>query len=288
LPQSHLKNFHGRGILASLGLVVSHTITTPEASCEANGYWKRFRGIIISSCCQRRLQKLSFSTCVGDSIWDYEFDESPNIHDGLQDIEQFSFNVTSPIFGDSKAFLRSMIKNMPILKSLQLHFRTLELGQEFNNHRYLKRMFISEPRRKFLRALSLRLVVTEPKNMQALPKRYSTTLRSLELNQAVFGYSDESPEQPSGCEKAPWILLFDFLNQSMKLDHVQLEGDFTSQNTEAWTTRGKEENVVSPPYPSGCLIDQIERFITQNGPCPFTPRVPEVETYMAHQEEFQH
>jgi hypothetical protein len=54
----------------------------------------------------------------------------------------------------------------------------------------------------------------------------------------------------------------------------------TTDTNEAWSTMGRKKDNLSiePPRFEGCLVGRVEDFILHGGPCPFTPKEPEILT----------
>ncbi|KFY80511.1 hypothetical protein V499_00635 [Pseudogymnoascus sp. VKM F-103] len=103
--------------------------------------------------------------------------------------------------------------------------------------------------------------------------RHSTTLLSLELSDMALQRGNETIE---GGAQALWIMMIQFLSQSMSLKRIKLIGRFTTDTNEAWSTCGAgEDGSVCPPRQDGCLLSRIEHFIIHGGLCPFTLRKPE-------------
>jgi hypothetical protein len=124
---------------------------------------------------------------------------------------------------------------------------------------------------KHLRELSLSHMVLSPQRLTQLLQRHSQTLRTLKLSHMTLQHGSDTI---SGNARALWISMIVFLSQSMSLEHVNLVGYFTTDTNEAWSTVGREKSdYVNPPRPEGCLLDRIEHFIINSGPCPFAPKL---------------
>ena len=119
--------------------------------------------------------------------------------------------------------------------------------------------------------LSLSHVVLPVQRLKQLLQLHSQTLRTLQLSHMTL---HSGSEPVFGSTRALWILMIVFLSQSMCLNRVSLAGYFTTDTNEAWSTVGCKKSVyIHPPRHDGCLLDRIEDFIVNGGPCPFAPKL---------------
>ena len=124
--------------------------------------------------------------------------------------------------------------------------------------------------------LSLSCMVVSPSVLQQLLLRHSATLKSLELSFMALHHNGESIV---GEARALWIMMIRFLSRSMSLEHVNLFGYFTTNTNESWSIGCGGGATLNRRRYEGCLLDQIEHFITHGGPCPFTPKDAETSSY---------
>lgn len=112
-----------------------------------------------------------------------------------------------------------------------------------------------------LQNLSLNALATSAIFLRDLLQEISLSLRTLVLVDIDFRRSATS--SPHGHDT--WINFFHFLADTLSLKRVRFGGVLFYSGIGVWTTNNRLEG-----WPQNCLKYQIERFITDCGPCPFT------------------
>ena len=118
----------------------------------------------------------------------------------------------------------------------------------------------------YLKRLSLRCFTATDISLKNLLTCHTTTLRSLEL-----AYIKLEPYPLDGKEyHGSWIEIIAFLESSLSLASVSLDGLLSNESGEMWSICGQDK----PKGP--CLKDRIEQFIVEGGTCPLpVPHAPE-------------
>lgn len=119
--------------------------------------------------------------------------------------------------------------------------------------------------------LKLRGIWTEWNTLQDFLTTHAHTLRSLELNDIILTADDTPWPQIA---KASWVSSIQFLQKSLHLKQVRLEGRLFARR-EGWITHDDEyyqtrgELFVSDRESGNCLRKRIHRYILEGGECPF-------------------
>ena len=179
-------------------------------------------------------------------------------------------NLDSRLLAPHRA-LATFLMRAPNLRTLQLAlWDYTSVGS--NPANFTPSMFFDYNLRwEHLRELSLSHMVLTIQRLKQLLERHSQTLRTLELSHMTL---HSGTEPVFGSARALWISMVVFLSQSMSLNHVSLAGYLTTDMNEAWSTVGRKmSEYIDPPRHDGCLLDRIEHFIINGGPCPFARKL---------------
>ena len=128
----------------------------------------------------------------------------------------------------------------------------------------------------YLRRLNLRCFTATDVSLKNLLTSHITTLRSLEL-----AYIKLEPYQSDGKEYyGSWIEITVFLESSLSLESVRLDGFLSNESGEMWSVRHPRDCCFAQTRPDliqgPCLKDRIERFIVDGGTCPLPmPHAPD-------------
>jgi len=280
IKKEHAHYSHTRDIsFESINPIAREILCEPD---KENGFLQgqlHFADLFKMSCQSGyalQLSELSMSG-VPLNFWDHEVASYLDHYKSFPALKalslEFSYshavdNRTSTLFG--------MISRSPSIQSLRLSFTQLDVKNSrlnvqiptvINKARYWEH----------LRELSLQAVMTTEDYLRDILSKHANTLRSLELSNIDFA-------NPSG-ENSPqgsWINFFEFLNQSMALEHARFEGTFSNGYDEAWSSFSHPDDsleTVDLPHnykrdpqlrhPPDCLKYRIERFVTREGPFPF-------------------
>lgn len=120
-----------------------------------------------------------------------------------------------------------------------------------------------------LRDLRLGVIATDWTTLHDFLTTHAHTLRSLELSDIAI-----AAESASLWKKASWITIIQFLQKSLQLQHVRLEGRLLAPR-DGWIThndqhcQARAELFVSDDEKrENCLRKRIHRYILSGGECP--------------------
>ncbi|KAM0799844.1 hypothetical protein BDR22DRAFT_854438 [Usnea florida] len=118
----------------------------------------------------------------------------------------------------------------------------------------------------YLKRLSLRCFTATDISLKNLLTCHNATLRSLDL-----AYIKLEPYPLDGKEyHGSWIEIIAFLEKSLSLESVSLDGFLSNENGEMWSIHNYD--AIERP----CLKERIEQFIVEGGTCPLPmPHAPE-------------
>ena len=165
-----------------------------------------------------------------------------------------------------KAFI-DFLEMFPVVRFLQLYFGC-HVVRNYPHEILPSPVFPNMPTWKNLHTLSLGTLITTSIALRKFLKDHSGTLRSLELSTISLETDLNIPRQ----SQAQWIDMLFFLNQELSLQHMKFSGYVTYGTFEAWTTFGEGSDGPGIPRWDGCLANRIEKFVSHEGPCPFTRR----------------
>jgi len=118
---------------------------------------------------------------------------------------------------------------------------------------------------KYLSHLSLRYIITTQRALEGILLRHTDTLRSLKLANIRFLRDTLDGTMLPGS----FIGLFQFLNTSLFLTSISLSSILSNGVNEAFRVHNKKKE-NNDKCASGCLLKNIEKFGTHNGPFPFS------------------
>ena len=128
----------------------------------------------------------------------------------------------------------------------------------------------------YLKRLNLRCFAATEISLKSLLTCHTTTLRSLEL-----GYIKLEPYHLDGKEyHGSWIEMIVFLESSLSLENVCLDGYLSTESGEMWSICHYNGDCFAQTRPGLieglCLKDRIEQFIVKGGTCPLPmPHAPD-------------
>lgn len=218
--------------------------------------------------------------------WDKGVEDTTSYVDSskfLSGLKTLSLKFTSDETGYPTANLSNIIRCSSSLRSLLLSFDELEDGYRLSVR--LSDIINQAQHWEYLRELSLEAFITTEKDLCLLLSMHGKTLRSLALSNVEFRGPEPRPVQQS---YGSWVSVFEFLNNSMALEHAKFDGTLTNKWDEAWVTgnqndrrfRGIHGRNVLAEYPPDCLRYGVERFATRKGPFPFTRNLGAISPYL--------
>lgn len=123
---------------------------------------------------------------------------------------------------------------------------------------------------EFLHTLALTRIEFSSSSLKDFLTNHSSTLQSLKLKN--ISLSDDTDYWAESC--VGWIYIMQFLEQTMSLRSMTFDGHFTficDNYIEIWNAI-PQQALSLRAYNTTCnpLLSRIERYITENEPCPFT------------------
>lgn len=168
----------------------------------------------------------------------------------------------------STSELSKLLVHLPELQSLRLSFGGC-LSFTNSENANLEDIMGGSRRWTSLKSLSLQAIVTSDKFLRGFLTSHAKTLRWLELSYTnLWEPSHDLSEDWDGEEPevVSFLELFQFLQETMSLEHVRFNENFSNTWNEAWTSPEPDDR---DHYPYDCLKYRIERFITNGEPFPF-------------------
>ena len=178
--------------------------------------------------------------------------------------------------GDGRGSLANVISS-----STSLHTLEISLGQlkqcpwdEKNLVATLSEIIDPQIHWPYLKRLKLQALAATDVRLKNLLTRHTTTLRSLELVHFKL-----EPYQLDGKDcHGSWIEIIVFLEGSLSLESVRLEGELSNGSDEWWWAydSGDSDSRYGYPQKGPSLNHRIKTFIVEGGQCPLPfPHAPD-------------
>jgi hypothetical protein len=179
---------------------------------------------------------------------------------------------TGEILPGHTSNLKTLLENLPQLHILRVSFGEIYVADR-NCVAWVPEVIHPNITWTHLRNLSLQTMHTSSNDLRSLMRRHSGTLRSLHLTDMAFSRPVRGFELESS-----WISFIHFLYDELSLLQVRFYNNFSNSYDEAWFTcewdkQPRRYGERLKRYKNECLRYQIERYVTHEGPSPFTAKL---------------
>ena len=189
--------------------------------------------------------------------------------------------------GSGRGNLAKMISSSASLRTLEVslgHLGNQRQGK-WKSDAELSEIVDPKVHWPYLKRLKLQGLVATDVSLKNLLTHHSTTLRSLDLIHFQL-----EPYQLDGKEyHGSWIEIIVFLESSLSLDNVRLDGQLSNGRDELWWAEdcGDSDSRFRCPQKGPYLNHLIERFIVEGGTCPLPfPHDPDRPANWQHLTDF--